>query len=130
MFRGLSARTLAKVQQNVNVMLTDSCTIERETSGVGAMGEDLHENEVVASNVPCRLIRAGLKSTGSSNIVGGRESLLDRFRLILPVGTDVSADYRVRMADETIYQVVDVEAALTDATFVAAVIMRVRGRNG
>lgn len=130
MFRGFSARTLAKVQENVGVMLTDICTIERETTGTGDMGQELHENEVVATDVPCRLIRAGTRTTGSSNNAGGRESLTDRFRLILPVGTVISTDYRVRMADETIYQVVDVEAALTDGAFVAAVVTRARGKNG
>jgi hypothetical protein len=128
--RGFSARTLAKVQENVGAMLTDTCTIERETTATGDMGQELHENEVVATDVACRLIRAGLKSTGSSNNAGGIESLLDRYRLILPVGTVISTDYQVRMADGTIFQVVDVEAALTDAAFVAAVVVRSRGRNG
>jgi hypothetical protein len=128
--RGFSARTLAKVQENVGAMLTDTCTIERETTATGDMGQELHESEVVATDVACRLIRAGLKSTGSSNNAGGIESLLDRYRLILPVGTVISTDYQVRMADGTIFQVVDVEAALTDAAFVAAVVVRSRGRNG
>jgi hypothetical protein len=128
-FRGFSARTLAKVQENVGVMQTEKCTIERETTATGDMGQELHENEVVATDVACRLIRAGLKSTGSSNNAGGRESLTDRFRIILPVGTVISTDYRVRMADDTLYQVVDVESALTDGAFVAAVVTRARGRN-
>lgn len=130
MFRGISASTLAIVQGNVSAMLTDTCTIERETAANGNMGQSLHEAEVIASGVACRLIRAGLKSTGSSNNDGGREALTDRFRLILPVGTVISTDYRVRMADDSLYQVVDVEAALTDAAFVAAVIVRSRGRDG
>jgi len=117
------------VRQNVSVMLTETCTIERETVSVGDMGQSLHEFAEVAADVACRIIRAGTNSTGSSNNDGGREALTDRFRLILPVGTDISTDYRVRMADESLYQVVDVEAALTDAAFVAAVIVRARGRN-
>ena len=128
MFRGLSASTIAKVRGNVSVMLTDSCTIERETSETGDMGQELHEWEVLASDVACRLIRAGTKSTGSNNVEGGRESLTDRFRLILPVGTDISTDYRV-MVGEDYFQVVDVEAALSDQAFVAAVVVRARGRD-
>jgi head-tail adaptor len=130
MFRGFSSQTLAIVRQNVSVMLTDSCTIERESTGLGDMGQPLHEFEVVASDVDCRVIMAGSRTTGSNNVAGGREALTDRFRLILPVGTDISADYRVTMADGTVYDVVDVEAGLTDAAFVAAVVMRSRGRNG
>jgi hypothetical protein len=138
MFRGFSSQTLAIVNQNVSVMLTDSCTIERESDAVGGMGEPLHEFEVVASDVACRMIRAGARSTGTNNVEGGREALTDRYRLIIPVGvvTDtngrliIGADCRVTMADGTVYEVVDVEAALTDAAFVAAVVTRTRGRNG
>jgi hypothetical protein len=130
MFRGISSQTLAIVRQNVSVMLTDSCTIERESDAVGSMGEPLHEFEVVVSDVACRMIRAGARSTGTNNVEGGREALTDRYRLILPVGTDISTDYRVTMADGTAYEVVDVEAELTDGAFVAAVVTRTRGRNG
>jgi hypothetical protein len=130
MFRGVSSQTLAIVRQNVGVMLTDRCTISRESAAVGDMGQPLHEDEVLASDIACRVIMAGSRTTGSNNVAGGREALSDRFRLILPVGTDISADYRVTMADGTVYEVVDVEAGLTDAAFVAAVVMRARGRNG
>jgi hypothetical protein len=130
MFRGFSSQTLAIVQQNVNVMLTDSCTIERQTTAEGEMGQDLYEFEVLAADVPCRLIRAGARTTGSNNDAGGREATTDRYRLILPVGTEISMDHRVVMADGDTYEVVDVEASLTDAAFVAAVVSRVRGRDG
>lgn len=130
MFRGISARTMAKVRGNVGATLTDSCTIQRETEGVGAMGEPLHEFEDMASEVACRLIRAGTKTAGTSNVEGGREATTDRYRLILAVGTVISADYRVVMSDGLEYEVVDVEASLTDAAFVAAILVRARGRNG
>lgn len=124
-----SARTINIVRQRVNGMLTETCSIERETGATGLMGEPLHGWETVAEDVPCRVIRVGQSSTQSEyEAVGATEALVERWRLICPAGTSFAVDNRVRLADGRVFQIVDVDDRLTDQAFVGAVM--VRARNG
>lgn len=125
--RLLSDRTMAMVRRNVSAMLTERCTIERERGATDDMGAPLHDWTVVASDVPCRVIRAGQqRNNTTTQIVGSQEALVETFRLICPVGTPFTTDDRVRMADGLVYQVVALDDRLTDQAFVAAIIMRGR----
>ena len=121
-----SSRTLAIVQRNVNEMLTDNCTISRETGATGQMGEPLHVLEVVASEVACRVIRARTPSNSTSQVVGSQEAMVESFRLICPSGTAFVTDDVVTTSDGSVYQVVSVEDKLTDGAFAGAVMTRVR----
>jgi hypothetical protein len=107
-------------------MLTETCTIERETGVKGSMGEPLHTWETVQSGVACRLITAGTRNTGDAEIVGGQESLVERYRLITPVLTPFTLNDRVIMADGRVFQVVAVEDGLTDEAYASCVVTRMR----
>jgi len=122
----ISSRTLAIVRRNVGGMLTETCTIERETGVKGSMGEPLHTWETVQSGVACRLITAGTRNTGDAEIVGGQESLVERYRLITPVLTPFTLNDRVIMADGRVFQVVAVEDGLTDEAYASCVVTRMR----
>lgn len=121
-----SAQTMARVERNVTSLLTERCTIEREAGTTGTMGEPLHDWEVVAEDIACRVIRAGTRNDSSYEEVAGQEALVERFRLICPAGTAFDVDDRVRMADDAVYQIVDVVDRLTDEAFVSAIMTRVR----
>jgi len=122
-----SARTIAIVKQNVSEMLTDTCTLSRESGATGTMGEPLHTLEIVATGVRCRVIRAGqARSSGATQVVGSQESMVEAYRLICPVGTAFVVDDVVTLSNGDVYQVVSVEDQLTDAAFAGAVITRVR----
>ena len=121
----LSVRTLKIVQQNVGEMLTDRCTIQRQTGATGTMGEPLNQLELIASDVPCRVIRAKTPNANSQMVIGNQKSMVERYRLICPVDTDFRVDDVVTVGDD-IYQVVDVEDKLTDAAFAGGVVTRVR----
>ena len=121
-----SSRTLAIVQRNVNEMLTDICTISRETGATGQMGEPLHVLEVVASEVACRVIRARTPSSSASQVVGSQEAMVEVYRLSCPSGTAFVTDDVVTTSDGSVYQVVNVEDKLTDGAFAGAVMTRVR----
>ncbi len=121
-----SDRTLAIVQRNVGEMLTDTCTIKRESGATGTMGESLHTLEIVQSGVACRVIRARIPAQGTTQVVGSQESMVETYRLICPVGTPFTKDDVVTLADGSVYQVVSVEDKLTDGAFAGAVITRVR----
>lgn len=121
------ARTIALVRQRVNEMLTETCSIERESGATGLMGQPLHGWETVADDVPCRVITIGQSSTRSEyESVGATEALVERWRLIVPAGTSFAVDNRVRLSDGRTYQIVDVDDRLTDQAFVGAVMVRAR----
>lgn len=120
-----NARTVALVQARIAQFLTDTCTVERETSAVGAMGEPLHTMTAVYSDIPCRIIRGGSRSSGVQD-VGAREAIVERYRLIVSVGVVLGVDDRVTASDGAVYLVVDVEDQLTDGVFVGAVLARER----
>lgn len=121
-----SARTIAKVRSNVNAMLTERCTLQRESGATGTMGEPIATYTTIATGILCRVIRAKSPSGGSEMVVGSQEAMVERYRLICPVGTAFKVDDRIVMADGRTFQVIDVEDGLTDAGFAGAVITRVR----
>jgi len=122
----LSDRTIAMVRRNVSAMLTERCTIERESGATDDMGAPLHDWTVVASDVPCRVIRAGQRNNNSTEIIGSQEALVEMYRLICPVATPFKTDDRVRMADGAVYQIVAMDDRMTDQAFVSAIITRGR----
>ncbi len=121
-----STRTIAKVQQNVNAMLTDRCTLSRKSDATGLRGEPLNATEIIASNVPCRVIRSKVPSDNAQQVIGSQKSMVERYRLICPVGTAFVVDDVVTLADGSVYNVVNVEDQLTDSVQASAVITRVR----
>jgi uncharacterized protein DUF6093 len=122
-----STRTIAVVKRNVNEMLTETCTIRRETGARGTMGEPLHDStEIVAQNVNCRVIRVGQRNRGQTMDVGAQETIVEMYRLICPVGTGFTTDDIITMSDGRVFQVVDVEDGLTDEAFTGAVMTRAR----
>lgn len=128
--RRMRARTMRRIQQMVGRELTETCTLTKQADAEGVYGEPILDWIEVGSGIKCRVIRAGSSMAGSNVIAGGRESLLDKHRLILPVGTVVGANYRAEMADGRVYEVVDVVDDLTDLPYVQVVVSRLRGSNG
>lgn len=124
----LSARTVGLVRGRVAQMLTETCTLQRESGATGTMGEPLHDDWlIVAADVPCRVIRVGEQQRRTSvQQVGAQESMVERYRLICPVGTAFDVDDRVVMSDGRIFQVADVQDGLTDEAYCSALITRVR----
>ena len=122
----LSTRTVTMVRARTEAMLTETCTLMRESGAEGLMGEPTHGLVLVASNVSCRVIRVGQRFTANTGAVGAQEALVEMYRLICPVGTAFDTDDVVEMSDGRRFQVVDVEDGLTDEAFAGAVITRVR----
>lgn len=122
----ISSRTLAKVRAQVSGMLTEACTLQREAGTTGTMGEPLHLWETVQSGIACRVIVARRGDVGTA-VVGGAEAMVERYRLITPVGTPFKTDDRVVMSDGRVFEIVTVEDGLTDEAFAGAIMVRVRG---
>lgn len=123
----VSNRVMAIIRRRVNTFLTERCSIEREAGTKGRMGEPLHDWETVAEDVPCRIITlSGATTSSEAEAVGSTEALVEQWRLICQAGTTFAVDYRVRLADDRVYQIVAVDDRLTDEAFVGAVMVRAR----
>ena len=107
----------------LNRTLDDTCRIEKLISGGVVYGQVANDWATVAQSVRCRLIRAGNARGGAAGLVGERSDLREEYRLILPVGTEIGADYRVTVG-EVAYRVTRVGTALSAAVSVEAVVVR------
>lgn len=121
-----SARTINIVRKNVNEMLTDTCTLYIESGATGTMGEPLHTLEIVAENVPCRVIRSKTPSLGTMQVVGGQEAMVETNRMEFPYDQSLAVDMVAKMSDDNMYHLVSIEDKLTDSAFAWAVVSRVR----
>lgn len=128
----VSDRTAAVIRASVAKYLPDTCMIQRERQSRGSMNEVQHGSyDVIASDVACRLIREGKRSGTQAEDVGSQEALIERYRLVLPVGTDFDVDDQVIVTDhesaaDLTYQVVSVEERLSNRAFTACGVSRVR----
>ena len=123
----VSNRTIGIIRRRVNAFLTETCSIKRKAEIRGHMGEPLPDWETVASDVPSRVITINRGSIQSEyEPVGSTEALIERWRLICPVGTTFAVDNQVWLSDGRKFLIVDVDDRLTDAAFVAAVMVRAR----
>lgn len=122
-----SARTLAIVRNTVDATLTDTCSLYRQSGATGLMGEPLSQLELIASGVPCRVIRAKTPNANSQAVVASQKSQVERYRLECSFGRTFTLDMIAELdSDGSRWQIVDVEDALTDGAFAGAVITRVR----
>jgi len=122
----LTGRTKGLIGRALNKFLTETCQIEGETLARGQFGERTHGFDVVGADVPCRVIRAGASpSQTTSGEIGSQETIVERYRLIVPAGTVLNVDQRVTVGG-AVYQIVDVVTAWADAVDAQAVMVRAR----
>ena len=108
----------AQLQKQTNRWLTETAFIQRETETRGTYGEQLHEWETVASDVPCRVIG---RNTQSNRSIGNQEMMVDEYRVIFEAGTVLDVDYRVLVGGKT-YRVIQIVDDRTDGTDVQAMV--------
>lgn len=119
----VSPQIVAMIRRETANFLTQRAQFQRETTARGEYGEPLHTWEVVASNVPCRLIRLGRRNESGIEEAGGAETMKAEYRLSVPTTTPLAADMRV-VVDGLTYGVVRIETQLTDEAFHAAIVNR------
>lgn len=119
----VNATLRAQIKGMTDAQLTDTCVIEQETETRGSMGEPIIVWELVAANVPCRVIKPGQANTNAGDIVANQETLQDLYRLIVPNTVALGVDQRVT-TDGFVYNIVRIETALTDDVFHMALITR------
>lgn len=121
----LTPQMRAMIRANTLAQMTDSCLIEREQNARGSMGQIAHTWETVASNVPCRLITSKGATLPATEVYANRVTMEDTYTISLPVGTDVSVDYRITV-NNVAWRVANVVDGRTDAADVQAVLVGMR----
>lgn len=111
---------MQKIRERELTFFTDSCTIKRPADSSDSTGARTGFPELVAEDVPCRIIE------GKSDIedIGDQLSLTEWFRLIVPVGTELGVEYSVTLASGAVFWVIDIITQRTDATDAQAMIKR------
>lgn len=117
----LDQRRLELLRRYTETWMKQRCTIEQEMLITDEMGAQAHAWTVVALNVACRMIREGQ----GSELVGEQESMIERYRLVVPHGTALAANQRVTV-EGAVYSVVSIVDRLTDGTDAQALVVRVR----
>lgn len=120
-----SDKTIKRIQARVESMLNETCTIEREVLSTDEYGARVHTWASVASGVACRVIRAGTSNQGAGQVIAEQETMIDRYRLIVPAGTVLDVDYRVTVGAR-VYGVVNIADDLSDETHVSAIVTLLR----
>lgn len=117
----ISSQVRAMIRNTAAAWNTDTCTIERESETRGEFGEPIHAWEVVAVDVPCRVISVGQRYGSGVAEVGAAETMKREYRLSLGLSVELSTDMRVTIND-VVYQITRIETQLTDEVFQHAII--------
>lgn len=117
-------RGLARVQQVAARFLSDVCVIEDEVIATDQYGAAAHTWRLSASDVACRIITETRISGSDTTEIGSQVAMMERLRLVVPVGTALGVNQRVTVGG-AVYRIVALLDGHTDAVFVSAVIVRV-----
>lgn len=114
---------LSTIRARLETYLNDTCTIESAASAIDAYGTPTQTWSTVAADTPCRVIRDNAQA-GAAQQIASREALRHQYRLIVIVDVALGVNYRVTTSDGSIYDIVEVEANLTDSFYKSATIAR------
>lgn len=89
------------------------------------LGSPVQGREIVAENVPCRIVKNKSFSASTATIIGSAEALTETYKIAIPSNYDLDIDYYIT-SNAITYEVVSIEAALTDGIFAQAIITRHR----
>ena len=121
----LNSFALLSIRNSSRRWLKDTCTIERDTETLDELGSPIPGREIVAENVPCRMITSGRRGDSAAEIIGSAESLKEIYKIAIPSSVDLDINYFVTVKTIT-YSVVRLETALSDEVFTQAIITRHR----
>lgn len=114
----------AGLRSTTEAFLTERCTVYAETQTIDEYGAPDPQLLVVASHVPCRVIKAGTPNTSAiRSEAGQQETMPHEYRLAVQRETALAVDQVVEVGGEQ-YRIVRIETALTERFFRSAIIVR------
>lgn len=117
----INPTVLAKLRKQAATTLTDTCTIKRKTTTMGEFLSPQAGYQQIATGVQCRVIGVGTLTNSTVGLTASQESLMESYRLVVPVGTDLQADDMV-IINDLAYSVVRLLDNLSDQFFAQALI--------
>lgn len=121
----VSPQMIAFIRSMALRWMTDTCTIERQADSVGSLGQVLDSWQIVSTGTACRLITSKGATQPSTTVMADRLTLEDTYRISLPMGTVLNADYRITIGT-SVFRVASVLDGRTDSADVQAVLVRMR----
>lgn len=116
----MDSLTWGSIKAQVEVFLTDRCTISEEMDVTDESGSPTHETQILASGVRCRLIRGDKVRLAD---FGLQETNRETYRLIVAVGVTLTKGQRVTLAGSTsTYELLGIRQNLTDGVFHEALV--------
>jgi len=89
------------MRAQANALMTDTCSIERLADSVDAAGAATNQWEAVSTGTACRMITAGRSNAADPLVRAERAVLEQRYRIVLPAGTSIAAQYRITLTSDS-----------------------------
>ncbi len=121
----INSNILAMLQAQVAQYLTDTCTIEQDTTVVDEFGGTTPAFVVVASSVACAVITIGTDRSIKAGLTGDQQTITDEYRIILPNGQQIETGWRVTVGSD-VYHVTNILDKRTNETDVQVIARRQR----
>jgi hypothetical protein len=120
----VNAVALSRIRVAAYRFLTERCDLYAPSRATLPDGTQ-PPPDLVASDVPCRVITIGKRYVSASSVVGGQESMKDTYRLELKHTTVVDVGYEVVYKGQR-FEVIVIEADVTDDVWLTALMTRFR----
>lgn len=122
----ISSQLMAHIKSHALQTYTDTALIEKNVEVTdNRYGSKVQSWQVVAANVPCRLITLNRSNRSLVEEIGSQDVMFDSYQLVLPATQEIERDYRVTINGER-YSVTRIESSLTDLAFKQVLITRKR----
>jgi len=119
-------QTKAMIRRYAALFMTDSCVIfTTGESGTDSMGAPIY-GETTIYDGPCRVITSTQSTAEQTRTVGEQAGLIEEYRLVVPYGTALAVDQRVRVGNVE-YSIVNVRQKHTDKTDAQAIMVKAVG---
>ena len=116
-------RLIQKIQARLETFVGEnSCTISRPALTKGPTGAASSGKVIVASAVPCRII----DGSSETEDIGDQHAILERYKLIVPVGTELGVGYIVTVDDGNTYNILDIITRHSESVDAQAMMTRER----
>ena len=118
---------IAQLKASLVTTLTDTCTIYARATGTGLYGEPQQDSwTIVAPAVACRVIDDKQSRTGDPAVLA-REHIIDSYKIIVPAGTGLDVDQRIKVTSTGLeYDVTGLVTSRTQGVDEQAMMVRAR----
>lgn len=114
---------LQKIQDRLETFVGENtCTISKPARTQGPTGAPGSGHVDVATDIDCRII----DGSSETDEIGDQHVILERYKLIVPVGTELGVGYRVTVDDGNTYNILDIITRHTESVDAQAMMTRER----